>query len=70
VTKCKKGSEIPANFLSRKAFDAVGSFSDNWKLEQVQDEFHQSTKKHMHTHKNNCKCKLLEIADLCFKDRK
>jgi hypothetical protein len=29
VTKCKKGSEIPANFLSRKAFDAVGSFSDN-----------------------------------------
>ena len=44
---------MPADFLSRNATDAVGIFSDQWKLEQEQDEFCQSIKKHMHIHVNN-----------------
>ena len=68
VIKYKKLNEMPANFLSRNAIDAVGIFSDNWKLKQEQDEFCQSIKKHMHTHKQTCSCKHLEIADSCFTD--
>jgi hypothetical protein len=39
VIKYKKGSEMPADFFSQNAIDAVGFFSDQWKLEQEQDEF-------------------------------
>ncbi len=41
VNKYKKGSEMPAEFYSINAIDAVGIFSDNWKLKQEQDEFWQ-----------------------------
>ena len=39
VINYKKGSEITADFLSRNVVDAVGIFSDNWKLEQEQVNF-------------------------------
>jgi hypothetical protein len=51
VIKYKKGSKMPADFLSRNAIDAVGIFSDDWKLKQEQDECCQSVIKHMHIHK-------------------
>jgi hypothetical protein len=51
VIKYKKRSEMPADFWSRNAIDAVGIFSNKWKLDQEQDEFCQCLKKHMHTHK-------------------
>jgi hypothetical protein len=44
VIKYKKGSEMPADFLSQNANDAVGLFSDQWKLAQEQDEFCSSMK--------------------------
>jgi hypothetical protein len=34
VIKYKKGSEMLADFLSRNINDAVGIFSDEWKLKQ------------------------------------
>jgi hypothetical protein len=51
VIKYKNGSEMSTDFLSRNAINAVGISSDNWKLKQEQDEFCQSIRKHMHTHK-------------------
>ena len=35
--KYKKGSKMPAGFLSRNAMEAVGIFDDNWKIAQEQD---------------------------------
>ena len=37
--KYKKDSEMPADFLSRNAVEAVGIFDDNWKIAQEQDEY-------------------------------
>ncbi len=64
----KKGSETPADSLSRNAIDTVGIFSDHWKLEKEQDEFCSFIKQHTHRHKAICSCKHLEIADSCFTD--
>ena len=57
---------MPADFLSINIIDANGNFSDNWKLEQ--DGFCKFIKKYMHTDKNNCSCKHLEIANSRFTD--
>jgi hypothetical protein len=43
VIQYKKGSEMPTDFLSRNAIDALGIFSDNWKLKQELDEFVKDT---------------------------
>ena len=66
--KYKKGSEMPADFLSRNVVDAVGIFEDNWKAEQEQDEYCQILKNHMQK-KKTCKCKQLEEAKTCFLDK-
>jgi hypothetical protein len=55
VIKYKKGT---TDFLSRNAIDAMGIFSDQWKLVQEQDEFCNSIKQHMHKHKTNCSCNI------------
>ncbi len=62
---------MPAEFLSRNAIDTVGIFSNQWKLEQEQDEFCHSIQKYMYTRKSNCNCdlKYLQIADYCFIDK-
>jgi hypothetical protein len=44
MIKYKKGSEMPSDFLSRNAIDAMRIFSDDWKLKQEQDEFCRSNK--------------------------
>jgi hypothetical protein len=63
----KKGSELPADFLSSFAIDAMGICLDNWKLKQKPDEFcHLIKKKLIYTHKHNFSCRHLEIADSCF----
>jgi hypothetical protein len=46
---------MPADFLNRNATDAVGMFSDQWKLAEEQDEFCISITT-MHTHANKCSC--------------
>jgi hypothetical protein len=68
VNKYKKGSEMLLDFLSPNAIDAVGIFSDHWKLEQERDEFFSSIKQHMQRHKAICSRKHLEIADSSFMD--
>ena len=65
--KYKKGSEMPADFLSRNAIDAVGSFDQNWIAAQEQDKYCEIVKQHMAMTKD-CKCKQLEIAKSCFMD--
>ena len=65
--KYKKGSEMPADFLSRNAVEAVGIFDDNWKLAQEQDEYCQIVKQHMEK-KKTCQCSQLEISKSCFLD--
>jgi hypothetical protein len=57
---------MPADFLSRRAIDAVLIFPDDFKLKQEQDECCQSIIKHMHTHKQTCSCTHLEIANSCL----
>jgi hypothetical protein len=63
--KREKGSEMPADFLSRNAIDAVKIFDDNWKLAQEQDEYCQIIKQHMER-KKACQCSQLEISKSCF----
>ena len=50
--KCKKGSEMPADFLSQKTIDAVEIFDDNWKNAQEQEEYCQILKQHMQKKEN------------------
>ena len=66
--KYKKGSEMPADFLSRNAIDAVSPFDDNWKTAQEEDDYCELIKQHM-TQKSTCKCQKLEIAKTCFMDQ-
>ena len=65
--KYKKGSEMPADFLSRNAIDAVGIFDQNWITAQEQDKYCEIVKQHM-AMKKDCKCKQLEVAKSCFMD--
>ena len=63
--KYKKGSKIPADFLSPNAVEAVGIFDDNWILAQEQDEYCQIIKQHKEN-KKTCHCSQLEISKSCF----
>ena len=60
--KYKKGSEIPADFLSCNAVEAIDIFDDNWKLAQEQDKYCKIVKQHIFK-KKSCKCNQLEVAN-------
>ena len=66
--KYKKGSEMPADFLSRNAVEAIGPFDDNWTAAQEEDEYCGLMKQHMNP-KSNCECQKLQIAKTCFMDQ-
>ena len=53
--KYKKGSEMPADFISRNAVDPVGIFDDNWKMAKEQNDYSKIVK-HMSV-KKICQCK-------------
>jgi hypothetical protein len=59
---------MPTDFCSQNAIDAIGIFSDKWKLAQEQDEICSSIKKHMHMLPSNCSCTHLEIANSSLTD--
>ena len=63
--KYKKGSEMPADFLSCNAVEVVGIFDDNWNMAQDQDEYCRMVKQHMLV-KGNCQFRQLEVSKACF----
>ncbi len=66
VIKYKKGSEMPPYFLSRNAIEKLGFFFWWKEIRTRTGRILPVHQKHMHTHKNNCNCKHLEVAESCF----